>query len=115
MSVEYSFGILAQRCRIFSRRIPLSEDNEDKIVQAACCLHNYLTGHKAIDQIYTELNPGRAAYLDEEVVVCLYLLTWSGYHSNQDAMGVGDIFKGYINSPQGRVSWTEDSITHRRQ
>ena len=115
MSVECAFGILAQRWRIFSRRIPLSEDNADKVVQAACCLHNYLTENKAIDQIYTELNPAREAYLDEEGVVCLYLPRLSGYHSSQDAMGVRDIFKGYFNSPQGRVSWQEDRITYRRQ
>ena len=115
MSVECAFGILAQRWRIFSRRIPLSEDNADKVVQAACCLHNYLTENKAIDQIYTELNPAREAYLDEESVVCLYLPRLSGYHSSQDAMGVRDIFKGYFNSPQGRVSWQEDRITYRRQ
>ena len=70
MPVKCAFGILAQRWRIFSRRIPLSEDNADKIVQAACCLHNYLTKDKVIDLIYTELNPGREAYLDEENV-CL--------------------------------------------
>ena len=74
-----------------------------------------VTEDKAIDQIYTELNPAREAYLDEEGVVCLYLSTLSGYHSSHDAMGVGDIFKGYFNSPEGRVAWQEDKITYRRQ
>ena len=115
MPVECAFGILAQRWRIFSRRIPLSEDNADSIIQAACCLHNYLTEDKDIDQIYTELNPSREAYLDEEGVVCLYLSRLSGYRSSQDAMGVCDVFKSYLNSPQGRVAWQEDRITYRRE
>ena len=114
MTVECAFGILAQRFRIFSRRIPLSETNADKIIQAACCLHNYLTEEKAVEQIYEDLNPNREPFLDEAGVACLYLPRLQGYRTSEDAQGVRDIFKAYFNSPQGRVSWQENRITYSR-
>ena len=57
MCVENAFGILAQRWRIFNRRIPLSADNADNVIKAACCLHNYLTEDKDYENICAELNP----------------------------------------------------------
>ena len=114
MTVECAFGILAQRFRIFSRRLPLSETNADKIIQAACCLHNYLMEEKAVEQIYEDLNPNREPFLDEAGVACLYLPRLQGYRTSEDAQGVRDIFKAYFNSPQGRVSWQENRITYSR-
>ena len=45
------FGILAQRWRIFNRRILLSADNADNVIKAACCLYNYLTEDKKLRKI----------------------------------------------------------------
>ena len=101
MTVECAFGILAQRFHIFSRRIPLSSDNADKIIQAACCLHDYLTADKAVEQIYEDLNPTNQPFLDEAGVACLYLPHLQGYRTSEDAQEICDIFKGYFNSPQG--------------
>ena len=40
--VESAFGILAQRFRVFARRLQLILDNVGNIVKACCVLHNYL-------------------------------------------------------------------------
>ena len=40
--VKNAFGILAQRFRVFARRLQLILDNVDKIVKACCVLHNFL-------------------------------------------------------------------------
>ena len=97
----------------FDRKIPLSTDNVDKVIQACCCLHKYLTEDKDIDHIFAELNPNGSSYLDQQGVVCLYLPTLHGYRSREDARGVRSIFKGYFNSPQGSVSWQENRVTYR--
>ena len=115
MTVECAFGILAQRFRIFNRRIPLCTDNADKVVKAATCLHNYLREDKPVDQIYAELNPTRQAYFDDAGVACLYLPPLPGYRTSTVAQGVRDIFKFYFNSPQGRVPWQDNRVTYRRE
>ena len=40
--VENAFGILAQRFRLYNRRLQLNVENVDKVVKASCVLHNYL-------------------------------------------------------------------------
>ena len=114
MPVECAFGILAQRFRIFNRRIPLCTDNADTVVKAATVLHNYLREDKPVDQIYAELNPTRQAYLDDAGIACLYLPPLPGYRTSNEAQGVRDIFKYYFNSPQGRVPWQDNCVTYRR-
>lgn len=43
--VENAFGILANRFRVFLHIIPLDPDKVERIVLAACCLHNFLREH----------------------------------------------------------------------
>ena len=102
MVIENAFGILAQRWRVFDRCLPLSMDNADKVIQAAVCLHNYLTEDKDLSKIVSELNP--EGWQDRNGSVILWIPRLSGYRSLEDAIGVRDIFKGYFNSPQGALS-----------
>lgn len=41
---ENAFGILANRWRVYHRKMPLSPNNVDKVVKATCVLHNMLQG-----------------------------------------------------------------------
>ena len=109
--------MLAKRWRIFSRKIPLSTKNVDKVVKAACVLHNYLCDDKDIDvnQINIQLNPRREQYFPEDAVSCLYMPGLHGYRSSADAQGVRDIFRGYFNSPQGALAWQYNRITYREE
>ena len=96
MVVEGAFGILAQCWRVFDRWLPLSTDNTHKVIQAAVCLHNYLTEDKDLSKIVSELNPEGCQYGNGSVV--LWIPRLSGYRSWEDAMGVRDIFKGHFNT-----------------
>lgn len=115
MCVENAFGILAQCWRIFNRRIPLSADNADNVIKAACCLHNYLTEDKEYENICADLNPQGNQCIDDRGVVCMYLPRLHGYRSSDDAQTVRHIFKTYFNSPQGSVTWQETRISYRNQ
>ena len=113
MCVENAFGILVQRWRIFNRRIPLSADNADNVIKAACCLHNYLTEDKNYKNMCAELNPKGRQCMDDRGVVCMYLPRLHGYRSRDDAQAVRNLFKTYFNSPQGSVTWQEARISYR--
>ncbi|KAL4122487.1 hypothetical protein QTP88_014809 [Uroleucon formosanum] len=47
--VENTFGILAQKWRVFFRPIELEVDTAEHVVKAACCLHNYLRSTSTIE------------------------------------------------------------------
>ena len=117
MVVENAFRILAQRWRIFSRKIPLSTKNVDKVVKAACVLHNYLCEDKDIDvnKMNMQLNPMREQYFPEDAVACLYMPRLHGYRSSADAQGVRDIFKSFFNSLQGALTWQHNRISYREE
>ena len=110
--VENAFGILAQRWRIFNRRIQLKEDNVIAVVKACCVLHNYLRDtpdyqDRATLDVNTEgdvLMPAGAAVYN--------LAYMRGYHSAKDALKTRELFKTYFNSEKGSVPWQLDRILH---
>ena len=63
--VENAFGILAQRFRLYNRRLQLNVDleNVDKVVKVSCVLHNYLRDNRDINATNAILNPDRQDYL----------------------------------------------------
>ena len=110
--VENMFGIFTQRWRIFDRTIPLEDKYVDKVVQACCCLHNYLVENRPIAQMFAELNPEERPFMHGNGIMrCIPRLP--GYRSANDAQGVREIYKDYFNSPQGSVSWQQRRVSYR--
>ena len=112
MCVENAFGILCQRWRLFDRRIPLDPVNVDKVVQACCCLHNFLTEDKDVNEIYAELNPEGLAPTQGQVRGIMYLPRLNGYWPTRDAQGIRDIYKYYFNGP-GANQWQLNRVSFR--
>ena len=110
--VENAFGILAQRFRMFDRRIHMDDHNVIKIVNATCVLHNYLcTARMDVANVMGRLNPNGAPYLQPQAM--LHELQNQGYHSTDAAQRVWQIYKDYFNSEVGAVPWQGNLIRHR--
>ena len=102
--VENAFSILAQRFRVFDRRIHMDDHNVIKIVNATCVLHNYLcTARMDVANVMGRLNPDGAPYLQPQAM--LRELQNQGYHSTDAAHRVRRIYKDYFNSEVGAVPW----------
>ena len=111
MVVENTFGIFAQRWRIFDRKIPLEEEHVDKVVGACVCLHNYLVVDKPIALMYNELNPEARPLQGNGIMRDMPRLP--GYRSAGDATAIRNIFTDYFNSPQGAVPWQGRRVSYR--
>ena len=108
--VENSFGILAQRWRIFNRRIQLHEDNVTEVIKACCVLHNFMRESPEYrDRASLQLNnDGNIAMPEGGPMVNVAYL--SGYHSAKDALQTHEIYENYFNSPEGAVPWQIDRL-----
>ena len=100
--VENAFGMLAQRFRIFNRRMQLSEHNGEVIIKTACALHNFLTEDMPVAAINARLNPDQEPYLGRDGAM-QPINNLHGYHSAQDALQVRDIYKRYFNCRAGSI------------
>ena len=110
--VENAFGILAQRFRVFDRRLQIYDHNVIKIVNATCVLHNYLcTARLDVANMMGRLNPDGLPYLQPQAM--LRDLQNQGYHSTDAAQRVRRIYKDYFNSEVGAVPWQGNRIRHR--
>ena len=115
---EAVFNYRLSRARmVVENAFGLSTKNVDKVVKAACVLHNYLCEDKDIDvnKMNMQLNPIREKYFPEDAVACLYMPRLHGYRSSADAQGVQDIFKSFSNSPQGGLAWQHNRISYREE
>ena len=111
--VENAFGILANRFRVFLTKINLEPDKVEKIVLAACCLHNMLIDKKpidapSIDQEDCEHNviPGR--WRENPSLATSEKTT----HRNctLSAKGQRTLLKTFFNSAIGSVPWQDKMI-----
>nr|XP_055049571.1 uncharacterized protein LOC129435091 [Misgurnus anguillicaudatus] len=102
MVVENAFGILAARWRIFHRRINLHPKNVDRVVVAACILHNFLLAPsenvrllEEAEELGRHMGPVR---------------NMGGNRASREACAVRESFATFFNSPEGSVSWQERMV-----
>ena len=103
--MENAFGILSACWRIFRKPLEVQPETADKLVLAACCLHNMLCKERDLP---TEVEP-----------LCL---STSAFHNTQmlrrnapsEAFQVRESFKNYFNSPVGSLPWQRDVIYRGR-
>ena len=85
--MENAFGILAQRFRLYNRRLQLNVENVDKVVKASCVLHNYLQDNRDINATNAILSPDRQDYLGANGAI-LNLQDLPGYRSATEAQWI---------------------------
>lgn len=115
--IENSFGILANRFRVFHTAINLKVDNIDKVVLACCALHNFLRRISA--NSYTPSNvfdfedfsagiitPGLRTQSDN----LLDLANSQNRHHSTQAKDVRKSFENYFNN-SGSVPWQHKMIS----
>lgn len=103
--VENSFGIMAARFRIFYHAINLKLENIEKVVMAACVLHNFLRVKRGENYI--------SNYFDSEhtddAENCRSLQKGHNRHASDAAKEVRDLFKNYFYN-EGAVPWQENIL-----
>ena len=103
--VENCFGILAQRFRIYDRRMYISDITCQQVVKATCALHKFLTEPKKdVAAVMARLNPDGHQYMGPNGAI-QPLPHLHGYHSPNAAIRIRDIYKDYFQSPYGAVPW----------
>jgi hypothetical protein len=114
--VENSFGILVSRFRVFSTNIAVDIAHVDKVVLAACALHNYLLS----DNYAQYVSPGLLDYEDTENHE-VHVGSWHDRklpstgvpHNNNPPVAAKlkrDLLANYFCSPAGEVAWQGNMI-----
>ena len=107
--MTFCFGILAQRFRLYNRRLQLKPETVKIIVKATCVLHNYLRENSPIATTFANLNPDHIPYLGANGAI-ITLEALNGYRSAKEARIIRNKFKEYFNSPTGAVSWQDNRV-----
>jgi hypothetical protein len=105
--VENAFGILTQKFRLFYKRIQLSLENADKVVLAACVLHNYLRDDVSMEDCVIENTDAPSQFS--------YVTTFrrSGRSASEEAMRVREKCHQYF-ANVGSVPWQLETIRRGR-
>ena len=123
--IENSFGILAARCRIFSRPIIAREEVVINVTKAATALHNYLmhgrqfepsdrychgrfVDHKTPDGLQER---GWRREVTDYVGLAPIRRQLGSNNYSRDAKAARESFRDYFNSPQGQVPWQYQVVT----
>jgi len=116
--VENVFGILTSRFSVFQKTNALEPDKDEKVVLAACVLHNFLRSKPSSMNIYSP--PDYIDRENQEIVIdaewrqnagnCLpNILQQGGNRSTLEAREIRDKLCDYFNT-NGEVPWQWDAI-----
>ena len=105
--VVNAFRILTQKFRLFYGRVQLSSENADKVILAACVLHNYLRNDVRVEDSVIENTDILSQFS--------YVTTFrrSGGSANEEAMIVREKCRQYFENV-GSVSWQLEAIRRGR-
>uniref|UniRef100_A0A8D8YZ19 Nuclease HARBI1 n=1 Tax=Cacopsylla melanoneura TaxID=428564 RepID=A0A8D8YZ19_9HEMI len=98
--VENAFGILAQKFRIYNRRIHADPDNVDNMVMATCILHNFIKMHDR-KSFRVPLDSGSRGSVESSGGI--QNLPLQGGNASQQAFQTRELFKEYFNSAIGMI------------
>ena len=96
--VECTFGILANKWRIFHRPLDVNEDFCISIIKACCLLHNITRTHEGVE------------FEDELYKSNLNSVPVVGTRGSSDGVSIRDFFADYFISPQGAIAWQYNKI-----
>lgn len=109
---ENAFGILANRWRLYHRKIPLQPENVDKVVKATCVLHNMLQ-RRGIPvpppPMQPEANGAKGGEQGIHDGILRELNRRRGRPTLQNT-AVRQEFKNYFVSAVGAVPWQYDNL-----
>lgn len=98
--VECTFGILANKWRIFHRPLDTNPEFSDSIIKACCVLHNFVRcndGKRMEQNVDIEESiSGSNPFLS---------IAPTNQRSPQLAQDIRNYFAEYFTSPQGSISW----------
>ena len=103
---ENVFGILLQKCRIFSRRLQGKHENLTVVLMATCVLYNFIRQNEGsmLPEVVQQKNnekPGRSSNLKN--------ITRIRGRSTNAAFAVREQLKTFFSSVEGSVDWQEES------
>lgn len=95
--VECSFGILAQKWRIFLTGLLVNEQFAEDITKAACVLHNYVRRRDGYD-------------FNDTLTDSMEDIAARGTGGQSSGITVRNKCMAYFNSPSGEIPWQYDKI-----
>jgi len=102
--VENCFGILAQKFRVYNRRIQSKPENVDYIILSTCVLHNFIKKYNnSVTENVQNMN-------DLTSNITLNDIPMQGGGAGRAAFATRELFKNFFNSSSGSVPWQNEKI-----
>ena len=109
--IENVFGILTMKFEIYQRRINLSPQMTQLLVQATVVLHNFIRDPsediRAVYNRHVAISDGPAVGQNSGIQD---LLNLRGSHASKETTRIRDLYAEYFRSPHGSVPWQDESL-----